>query len=402
MYASIYASRLRRINLILFVLTALLVVVFIRTRPAAAQVTPFLYRPYYGAWPGYTAWIDHKGPLSGVSGVFHNNRGEEAQSYCNINLLPTQLGRYQYCYDNHEGLDYPLSYLPVVASAPGYIEYAGWQNNVNREAGLGLMVRINHNNNYKTQYGHLSMIRLQTGTNTQRWQIGTSGTTGRSSGPHLHFDVNVLSGGIWWYTDPLGYTGGGGDPLTPDSSYLFVADPTQTRPARGTEYYVDDGDAGYYNSCNSGGNFWWVVNGFGYANDLRYTHSNGTAVDCTASWRANLPSTGQYEVEVFVPNWHAASRTHAARYWISHNGGQSVVVVDQHRVGTTMNTDIYQIFYPADSGGQWISLGRYDFTANSPSLQLYVQDATFIGGFVEPASPNTNILVDAMRLVRTH
>ena len=67
----------------------------------------------------------------------------------------------------------------------GTIAAAGWD-----AAGYGNMVLINHGNGYMTRYGHLSEIDVQAGQAVQKGQvIGLVGSTGRSTGPHLHFEI---------------------------------------------------------------------------------------------------------------------------------------------------------------------------------------------------------------------
>lgn len=119
---------------------------------------------------------------------------------------------------------------------------------------------------------------------------------------------------------------------------------------------------------------------------MRYTLPNGTTADYWARWYApSLPSTGQYEVEVYVPYWDVANRSHAVRYEVVHQSGTLVVVVDQHDV----------------SSGTWISLGRYNFNAGSTGY-IRVTDAAYIGGYVDPANSTKKILVDAIRWRKTH
>ncbi|MFC1464580.1 MAG: hypothetical protein ACFLMY_07015 [Candidatus Brachytrichaceae bacterium NZ_4S206] len=119
---------------------------------------------------------------------------------------------------------------------------------------------------------------------------------------------------------------------------------------------------------------------------MRYTLPNGTVPDYWAKWIApNLPSTGQYEVEVFVPFWDAGNRSHAVRYEIPHQYGTTTVVVDQHAVNY----------------GTWISLGHYNFNAGSTAF-VKVTDAAYVGGYVDPASATRKILVDAIRWRKTH
>lgn len=74
----------------------------------------------------------------------------------------------------------------IYASADGKIIYRG------RKGGYGNTIEIRHNHGYKTLYGHLSKFKggLRTGSNVKQGQlIGYVGSTGISSGPHLHFGL---------------------------------------------------------------------------------------------------------------------------------------------------------------------------------------------------------------------
>ncbi|WP_457625628.1 peptidoglycan DD-metalloendopeptidase family protein [Persephonella sp.] len=85
----------------------------------------------------------------------------------------------------HSGIDLRARYKqPVFATANGYVEFAGWSS------GYGKLVIIRHRYGYKTYYGHLAKIRVKKG----RWVkagtvIGYAGSTGRSTGVHLHYEI---------------------------------------------------------------------------------------------------------------------------------------------------------------------------------------------------------------------
>ncbi len=74
----------------------------------------------------------------------------------------------------------------VVAPANGIVLNADWQG------GYGNMIEIDHGNGLTTRYGHLSRIGVQIGDTIQRGQpIGLIGSTGRSTGPHLHYELRL-------------------------------------------------------------------------------------------------------------------------------------------------------------------------------------------------------------------
>jgi murein DD-endopeptidase MepM/ murein hydrolase activator NlpD len=85
----------------------------------------------------------------------------------------------------HEGLDYSADQgTPVVASAGGVVQFAGYHPQ------YGNMIDIDHGNDLLTRYAHLSKVLVKPGDVVQRGRnIALSGNTGRSTGPHLHFEV---------------------------------------------------------------------------------------------------------------------------------------------------------------------------------------------------------------------
>ena len=90
-------------------------------------------------------------------------------------------------YEFHAGMDIGGEYGDaVIAPANGIVTNADWQG------GYGNMIEIDHGNGLKTRYGHLSRIGVNVGDVVQRGQfIGLIGSTGRSTGPHLHFELRL-------------------------------------------------------------------------------------------------------------------------------------------------------------------------------------------------------------------
>ncbi|MCR5833465.1 MAG: peptidoglycan DD-metalloendopeptidase family protein [Selenomonadaceae bacterium] len=90
--------------------------------------------------------------------------------------------------DFHPGMDIADEMgTPIVATADGVVEYAGWNS-----GGYGNMVDINHGNGMMTRYGHASQVVVSTGQHVKRGQlIAYMGSTGFSTGPHLHYEVHV-------------------------------------------------------------------------------------------------------------------------------------------------------------------------------------------------------------------
>lgn len=88
---------------------------------------------------------------------------------------------------NHRAIDWATpTGTAVWASSGGTVSIAGWQS------GYGYVVYINHPDGNQTRYGHLSKILVSVGQTVKQGQkIALSGNTGRSTGPHLHFELRV-------------------------------------------------------------------------------------------------------------------------------------------------------------------------------------------------------------------
>ena len=91
-------------------------------------------------------------------------------------------------FERHTGWDIATATgTPVTVTAPGIVETAGWTSQ-----GYGFHIVVNHGYGYRTLYGHLSRILVKDGQRVQVGQrIGLVGSTGYSSGPHLHYEVRV-------------------------------------------------------------------------------------------------------------------------------------------------------------------------------------------------------------------
>lgn len=87
----------------------------------------------------------------------------------------------------HEGLDIAASMGdPIYAALDGTVSFSGW------ETGYGYVIKLQHQNGLITLYGHCSRLEVSVGQNVKKGdQIGLVGSTGNSTGPHLHFEVRV-------------------------------------------------------------------------------------------------------------------------------------------------------------------------------------------------------------------
>ncbi len=97
----------------------------------------------------------------------------------------------------HTGIDIAAPEgAPVFAADSGVVRFAG------KNGGYGYFILIDHGGTYSTAYGHLSKIDVYVGQKVSRGQlIGRVGSTGFSTGPHLHFEVRIRGK----HTNPLAY-----------------------------------------------------------------------------------------------------------------------------------------------------------------------------------------------------
>ncbi len=98
-------------------------------------------------------------------------------------------------YRPHHGTDFGASFgTPLYAVNSGVVSYAGWMR------GYGRVVKIRHKGGYESLYAHQSRIRVKLGQRVKKGQIiGYVGSSGRSTGPHLHF--GLMKNGRW--IDPM-------------------------------------------------------------------------------------------------------------------------------------------------------------------------------------------------------
>ncbi|KST66546.1 M23 family metallopeptidase [Mastigocoleus testarum] len=98
----------------------------------------------------------------------------------------------------HSGIDLAAAMgTPIIAVESGRVETANWLG------GYGLTAVLKHNDRQKTLYGHMSEILVQPGQVVEKGAvIGRVGSTGNSTGPHLHFEVRQLTSSGWVAVDP--------------------------------------------------------------------------------------------------------------------------------------------------------------------------------------------------------
>jgi murein DD-endopeptidase MepM/ murein hydrolase activator NlpD len=131
------------------------------------------YEEIYSLLAEKKALLDHTPSILPARGYFSRGFGMKEDPFT---------GNHQF----HAGVDIAnRTGTPIYASADGSVRYAAFDN-----GGLGNLVEIDHGFGYVTRYGHLSKLKVVKGQTVKRGAlIGYMGSTGYSTGPHLHYEV---------------------------------------------------------------------------------------------------------------------------------------------------------------------------------------------------------------------
>jgi murein DD-endopeptidase MepM/ murein hydrolase activator NlpD len=123
----------------------------------------------------------------------------------------------------HYGVDIVLeANAPIFAAADGVVVHAGWDN-----TGYGRMVWLDHGNGLRTLYAHLNAVLVERGQIVlQGQQVGRAGSSGHSTGPHLHFEVKQDMVKL----DPLAFFPDGRAPL--EEEFVVATSPSRSEEKR--------------------------------------------------------------------------------------------------------------------------------------------------------------------------
>src|SRR5438876_72172 len=176
------------------------VVAVASTQPVVAAGN--LTLPFADPHPRITSWTDHHYPDRQDDGTMIRFDGATG-----------------YAYDGHRGTDFAVpSNSPVLAADEGTVIYSEWSDS----GGWGVVIDHAYD---RTAYFHNNQLFVYPGQHVSRGQlIALSGSTGNSTGPHLHFEVRDLLT-PWHSVDPYGWTGPGKDPWRWDLGYLWTSNP---------------------------------------------------------------------------------------------------------------------------------------------------------------------------------
>jgi hypothetical protein len=323
-----YAKRI----LLVFILLAF-VLPLVAAKTQAQGVTRFRL-PFDGTYR-ITAYFDHKYPTYGQDSyepiVVYT--GEDRKTCPEAYESWTTQG--PYCYDGHDGVDYSMCNVPVLAAAAGTVISDGYA--------YGLTVKIEHAGGYVTWYSHLASESVTPGDRVSAGElIGVAGSTGTQA-CHLHFSVWLSS----QRTDPYGWRGDYADPLPGGPAQCLWND------GQCTAVVVEDESEWFYRY----GNGWeWFHRGWGWT--MRYSaNEQGGSAEREARWRPHLIHGGPYSVYAFIPAQNAT--TSNAQYIVNDKYGS-------HQV--SLNQNAYS--------DEWVSLGSYDFWDDSISGWVQLESVT--------------------------
>lgn len=320
--------------------------------PAPAE--PFLTLPMETPHET-TSFFDHDTPFLTPSGSIVTYRGDTSPTLS---------------YDGHDGWDFGmLPPEPVLAAADGTVVFAGSSDD---GCGVAQVVIIDHGNGYRTLYWHLSAPTVEPGPVTRGQQIGTAGSSGCATGPHLHFQVQYLGRD----TDSNGWCGPKGNdpwanhPAGQISTWLWRDQPSPC-DLPDNAVVVDTTDP---NFKRLGPGWDEVAQGIGgTALNVMSTPRNGRTLTVGA-WRPNLPAAGRYRVLAWVPYVpNGLKDAEAARYIVGHADGS----------GETQEVVVSQV----NIANGWADLGVHSFDPGR---------APFVGLTANDSEAGNNVWYDAV------
>lgn len=217
------------------------------------------------------------------------------------------------CYGGHNGVDYKTGAgMPILAVAPGKVVYR-YYNTDGSQGTVDSGLIIDHGNGYTTSYWHMDPIKVNKGDTVQAGQVvGLSGNIGRSSGPHLHFGLKLADSGKsvdpygWWAQDRK-------DPWG-ESVWMWKSDLIADNREAQAQLFL---------------NTYWYRDAAGYEGESWYTTPVTTKAKSLnwGVWGTFIQTPGKYKVYAYWPK--NANNTTEANYVVFHDGGHTVVPVNQ-------------------------------------------------------------------------
>ena len=357
--------------------------VILSTKIVVAQL-PFLESLPYAA-PDFQQYpirhhTDHNYPTQTTNGV---NTRFDGRIFTN-NIVAFNCSPGISCYDGHAGNDYhmPIN-TPILASADGFVVWSAFSpgadpcpGGISPNGDTGIII-IYHNNDYYTCYLHLNPpLNVSLGeTVTAGDTVGFNGMTGCASSPHLHFEVRkenyFFDQELPWVVDPYGWWGDYEDPIISlrgfESEWLWKSN-----------WIVDDGDVAFQRFYGPN----WTYRDVGY-NDDSWTVPVSNDEENSAHyaiWVPELADSGEFNVDVFVPNIPDLST--AAQY--------EIIIKDTAGINTKNIITVDQTNNP----GNFTTIATVNLRAGS-NCAIILRDVVGL------ESTGSNVAFDAIRFIHT-
>jgi murein DD-endopeptidase MepM/ murein hydrolase activator NlpD len=167
-------------------------------QPGTTIIVPDGVREYRRTWIMPTIARGAAGVAASMPGTCNTGEGGAVGTGSFIWPGPAHTISGNPFWSGHLAIDIAIGIgTPVVASDSGVVVYSGWST-----VGYGNVVMIDHGNGFQTLYAHLSAALARCGASVAKGSvIGTGGSTGNSTGPHLHFEIRYLGG----FVNPISY-----------------------------------------------------------------------------------------------------------------------------------------------------------------------------------------------------
>lgn len=302
---------------------------------ALPDIEPFMQLPFKQPNEGFVkvnSFLDHERPSVFDDWMLRfdgSEIGTASFNNCTVGID---------CYGGHNGVDYKTGAgMPILAVAPGKVVYR-YYNTDGSQGTVDSGLIIDHGNGYTTSYWHMDPIKVNNGDVISAGQeIGLSGNIGRSSGPHLHFGLKLAATGKsvdpygWWSPD------GRKDPWG-DSVWMWKSDLTaDNREAQAQLFFTT---YWYRDSAGFEGESWWTTPVTSQSKSLNW-----------GVWGTQIQTPGKYKVYAYWPK--KAENTTEANYIVFHDGGSTVVPVNQQ----------------AD-GDRWVLLGSFNLSKGGKAVMM--------------------------------
>ncbi|HCT81441.1 MAG TPA: peptidase M23 [Micromonosporaceae bacterium] len=239
-------------------------------------------------------------------------------------------------YDHHSAevrlaLDFIRTDGGATAGTPNLASAAGTAYRYYQAGGAGNYIVIDHGAGWKTYYFHLAAFSVANGAwVAQGQQIGTTGSTGNSSGPHIHYEQLYNGVGQTIHINGVSLA-----PYPGQYYQKYLTSDNGCTPGGWTST-VDNATADRFSASANWGTSSYSPQRYG----ADYRFANPQSISDAAWYRFAVPATGNYRVDVWCPALPGYST--AAPHIVVTTGGNQVVNVDQ-RV----------------NGGQWRSIGTF-------------------------------------------